>query len=212
MKTIVITSLLFLVSGIFSLHAQDASENLHLNRSVLKYYNGNDLVELSTEAPEIYEQMRNYFVNSYMISKVDCKECSIDMNEFFNRSLFNIVDFEDTRDMNVQIQIEFKEEYIITLLSTNELTALIEGAAASEMLEIKLDRPFPGLVDTGDFDGDYANYKTSLRDWIKDFPNEYRTLVASNELLRISLTEYISLPQDRKDTVLSNSTGYLITD
>lgn len=201
-----------LLFPINSLNAQNASDDLRLNRSVLKYYSGNSLDDLSQKSSQDYITLKKYFTNSFTVTLVNCSGCIVNIDELFNLDLFNVVNFEPIREQNSEAQLIFKDKYKIVLISKNDLEVLLNGAKAGDMLSLNVTRPLPNFIDTGDNEADYSLYKITLHQWIKDFPEEYRLMTTGNSMLRITLSDYLSLPETRKEAVLSHTDGYIITD
>ncbi len=193
--------------------SQNAYDTPTLNRAILKHFPGQELSDLQTQDPTKFNQIKYYFTNSFTVKRNDCDNCVVDYDEFFNYDLFNIVDVESTRKESANHTFLFKDgKYEITLYSYTAVVAAMNGLLPSEVLKLKVNRPFPEWIDTGNAQTDYANYKISVERWIRDFPDEYRVLTSTGNVLKVPVDEFLSFPANKKNAVLTNATGYIIID
>ena len=104
------------------------------------------------------------------------------------------------------------KEYTITLYPKNVVYSQLEGLSPSELVNYIAPRDFPTFELTNDDSAQYLDYKEKVYAWAKDFPEAYRTMTNSEDLLKISIRDFSLLDESRKEIVLNNSAGYLIFD
>lgn len=191
---------------------QGPTTNLEQNRAALLYFTGAELLEFASEAPTQSSYIKYYFTQSFDVVRINCEECTVDMEVFYNRDLFNIVEFESLRELQNSVMFNFKDKYQITLKPTNNVMEQIGGLVPSEVINIKFDRPFPQWASTGDNEIDFKSYKGMVKQWAMDFPEQYRTFTSSPELLKIRFSDFIILRESRKQELLTRPSGILIID
>ena len=185
---------------------------LRNNRAVLRYFNGNDLDNLKIYSPDKYQVVSDYFTNSFIVELNNEEFGEVNYNEFYNLELFNIVDFDYLRDPLTNTSFVFKENYIITLRSKEWLANELNGFTAEEVLKLRVPRPLPSWISSGNATEDYAVYKRSLEAWIRDFTEQYRQITSENLVPKIRISEWNQFPQDKKQQFMNLPNGYLIVD
>ncbi len=192
--------------------AQGPSTNMELNRAPLRYFSGVELEELANQDEIKSTQIKYYFTQSFDVNRIDCRGCEVEIETFYNIDLFNIVEFESLRLSQSEVDFTFKGKYKITLKSLEDVLVELGGIEPADVLKIKLSKPFPEWVSTGDDDGDFKLYKSSVDKWARDFPELFRTMTSSPDLLKISFSDFIVLIDNRKEELFTRPGGYIIID
>lgn len=193
-------------------NAQNSQLELRNNRSVLRYFNGNDLVELQNVAPGKYHVLSEYFTNSFTVELASEEPGAINEVAFYNYDLFNVVEHEHLREPLNDVTFLFKEKYLITLRSQQWLDSELNGLSPQEILQISLPRPLPQWVSSGNTAEDYAVYKKCLEAWIRDFTEDYRQITSENLVPKIRIAEWNQFSQDKIEYYLNLPNGYIIVD
>jgi hypothetical protein len=214
MRKIILLTLLTGISVQFSVSlAQGAYDTPYLNRAVLRFFSGTELTDLESNSPDKFDKLKYYFTQSFTVELNNCPGCIVDYDQFFNQELFNIVQFEDLRKVQNTYSFPFKEnKYQITLLSQEDINAVIGPINTTSVLTYLQYREFPQWIMTGDDVADYENYKIELEKWASDFPEEYRALTSSTDLLKIHFGDFVSLVDERKHKVFTHPGGYMIIE
>ncbi len=179
------------------------------NRIIIKYFPGHQLPDMAINNPELYNDLHTYFASSFVVKRIDCKNCNVDYDELLNFDLFDVRSFESFRADNQRITIDFKpEKYTISLLSAQELSTLLQGAS----FETLMLQSFPKWRDTGLLEEDYESYKKNVAYWSSSFPELFRTLTSANETMKIRFHEFSSMSQTKRDTFTTTYDLYYITD
>lgn len=198
-------SALLLAFGVifaFSTSGQNAYDTPQKNRIIIKYFPGHSLDEYQQNNPVLYDQLGRYFVQSYSVERIDCANCPVDYDQFFNHDLFDVRQFEGQRLANNTVEINYRDKYRITLLSGEDLLTLLDGQTPESMI----------ITTFPSWQGDYENYKKEVLRWSILFPEAYRTFTKSTDVLKISISEFSNLPGNKVSSVLSHPGGYLIID
>ncbi|XOV65922.1 MAG: hypothetical protein ACFHU9_09825 [Fluviicola sp.] len=190
----------------------DAKSDLSLNRSVLRYYNGLEILAFENEAPSQYEVLSNYFTESFIVSPKKCIQCEVNYNQFFNQDLFNIIEFEGMRHQTDTVSFLFKDKYNVSLLPLSDLSGSLNGADVFTLTQLVAPRPLPEWSATGNDSEDYENYKRYLHVWIRDFPEKYRALTSDSSLTKIRVADFLNMPTARRNTITATPGTYLIID
>lgn len=110
--------LLFTIGSTWAQQAPDLSQN----RAVLRYLSAVDVQNIEQQNPEQYENLNYYFTESFLVSSVD-PSAGVDLLEFYNYDLFNIKSFENQRDLNSSIELNYRDKYVVVLKSVQEVQA-----------------------------------------------------------------------------------------
>lgn len=86
------------------------------------------------------------------------------------------------------------------------------GISFDAVLNFKAFREIPEWVETGNGVLDYTNYKSEIEKWAKDFPDKFKELTSTTNILKIPIGEFLNYSQSRKNAVLSHPDGYIIID
>lgn len=197
-------SLLIVLTSYF-VHGQSPSA-LGKYRHIIKYYPGKMLHDLEGVTGAL-SAIDYYFNHSYSVSNQSCSGCSLDSVHFYNKLLFDIREFEHNRLQTETRTVEYKG-YNIELKSKEVVQAQLGTFSIEQMGELRALRPLPKFKYTGSLEADYASYNRELEKWIRDFPEEYRTLTSSDGLIRVKLEQYPLLADERK--VLLETVDYII--
>jgi hypothetical protein len=189
------------------INAQESTLNLLENRAALREYTIGQLERLKQSDRKAFKKVDYYYTQSFEAAFINCDNCALDLNVLINRDLFNVREFENLRPASSTYTFEYLETYVITLKSLEEV-----DAAKDAIDQGPAPRPLPVWNSTGDNQQDYANYKADLHEWIMDFPEDYRTLTSSGNLMVMKISDFAQLEPSRKEIVLNNSNGYLIVD
>ena len=204
--------ILFNVLTFYNYSQTQSNLELKDNRALLRIHSRNEITEIELKAPIEYQLLELYFTASFYVEREDCANCNVDPYEFFNYDLFNITEFEHLRKLSENYSFSFKEKYSITLYSASWLNASLNGYSLSELLNFHPLRDFPVWVGSGDDELDYSNYSKERDEWIKDFPEIYRSKTNAGEYKVIRIGEWILLPQVKRDQLLNTTNQLLIID
>lgn len=197
--------LLFTIGSTWAQQAPDLSQN----RAVLRYLSAVDVQNIEQQNPEQYENLNYYFTESFLVSSVD-PSASVDLLEFYNYDLFNIKSFENQRDLNSSIELNYRDKYVVVLKSVQEVQANMT-MGIDEALQ-KPMRPLPQYLDTGVPTEDFESYKRELRIWILDFPEIYRTITSQNLVPKITISEYMMMSVQKKTDLSNLVDGYILIE
>lgn len=175
-------------------------------RHINKYYPGQTLYDLAN-SPGTLSAIDYYFNHSYSVSDQSCSSCPLDSISFFNTLLFDIREFEQMRMQSENTSIEFKG-FQIELESIDNVQAELGSYSIDQMADLRVLRPLPKFVYSGNLEADYATYSHELDRWIRDFPEEYRALTSTEGLIRVKLDQFPLLADERK--VLLETLDYII--
>lgn len=205
---------LYAVFALFSVTAQgQPQEYQELNRAIFRYYPNDALVQFQQFDPVQLDIIRYYFNQSYSVQFSGCSECSVDYDQLLNLDLFNVADFEELRQETESTTFQYKKTpFIITLLPKQEVEQNLNGHTIVDMTTILPVKPLPIWANTGDNAADYNLYKQELDTWIHSFPEKYRELTNGSELIKMPISEFLLLPQDKKDELSSSTNKYLLID
>lgn len=207
------TTLIFIfISLNFLLYSQNAFDSLRYNRAALRYFSANEINDWQQQNSDHYGKLHYYFTESFTAELIDCSECPVDYTNLVNIDLFNIYEIESQRHLSDVTQFSFKGKYIIHLKPVSEMSAVLDGVSPAELITRRAPREFPEWDDSGNIQNDYLEYKERVYKWARDFPEEYRSLTQSNDLLKISINEFKSYSEDRRSAIFLNPGGYLIID
>lgn len=183
-----------------------------VNRAIIKHYGSEKLISISEENPEVFEVIQFYFKSSFDVEMIDCESCDVDENEFFNNDLFDTYEHETKRLDDEEYSFEYKDKYLVTLYSENDISDDMDEFSAEELITFKVIRPLPEWGDTGNDDEDFVNYRIQLRQWSLDFPEVFKELFLTDDVLKVSKETFFSASSARRDDILNHSGGYLILD
>lgn len=146
------------------------------------------------------------------MTRINCDECRVDFEVFYNREVFNIVDFEEMRQADIEVTFTYKEKYEIKLRSGNTVMNELGGISPEDVLKIKLDRAFPQWTASDITEAEYQLYKSKVMTWAVDFPSKYRELTSNSNFLKIPFSDFSELIESRREELLTRPGGYLIID
>lgn len=209
-KTILFIAFIFAIS--LSSFGQNAQSTPTLNRSFLRYFSTNELTQIESVQPAFYEVLTYYMTSSFTVENLDCPNCVVDYNDFYNHSLFNVFEHESKRKSSIDSVFIYKLNYLVKIKSSIEMESHLAGFTPEQIVNFVSPRSFPSWVCTGDNQIDYTNYKTNIRQWANDFPDEYREITNSPELRKIQFEEFIMFPPNKRDQLLNGSDQYMIID
>lgn len=206
----IVATLLLTLSTSF---AQSALESPYYNRAILRYYSPTTLMALEQNDASKLEMLMYYFNQSYDVRLIACPECAIDYDVLLNQEVFNIVNFEHLRLPTEEVRFSFKESvYEIILHPVNLVQSNLGAIPLAAILTQQASNPLPEWISTGDNDLDYATYKRALTTWAVKHPEKYRELTNGTGLIKIQITEFLNLPDDKRTALSSNAQGYIIID
>lgn len=183
------------------------------NRALHKLFTGEEIQALQYNEPERFEQINYYLTSSFSCVDVDCAECPIDPHIFFNLDLFNVFEHEANRLPEAPYSFIYREKYLITLHSLNDLgTELGTTISPFELIHGIPFRPLPTWQASGNDAADFETYKIALVAWKTDFPDLFRTLLTDPTLLRIRYEQFIELSTERRLSLAELPYSYLIVD
>ena len=201
----------FLLCTTFSFAQSNSNHQTDLNRVIVRHYNPAQWEHIWNYAPDMYTAINYYFKESFEVEMANCLECPVDYEILYNIDLFDVYAHESQRLDDVTFAFDFKQ-YIITLLPKNEVYPQLQGLIPTELVNYIAPRDFPTFELTNDDYAEYLEYKERVYAWAKDFPEQYRTMTNSGNLLRISIRDFADLAVERKSLVLNHADGYLIID
>lgn len=175
-------------------------------RHIIKYYPGNNLYDLANTSGAL-SAIDYYFNHSYSVNDQACESCPLDSIHFYNTLLFDIREFEHNRLQSEVATIEYKG-FSIGLEPIDVVQAQLGNFTIDQLGELRAMRPLPKFNYTGNLEADYAKYHELLDRWARDFPENYRTLTSSSELIKLRLELYPTLSDERKEYL--DSVDYII--
>lgn len=193
------------------IYAQNAQDTPQLNRAVLRYFDTERMQELLSN-PERVAKVMYYFTHSFQVTLVDCNNCPIDYEVFYNTDLFNMYQYENQRLPSAPVTLNYRDKYVVTLAPADEVAANLGGITPFELIRGIPYRPLPTWVATGNDDYDFQQYKTALIAWKTDFPQDFKQLKKSKELVKIRYVQFRAMNADQRAAMLSQSPAYLIVD
>ena len=199
----------FLLCTTFSFGQSTSNHQDDLNRVIVRHFNPTHWEYIGNFAPDMYTAINYYFKESFEIEMSNCNECEVDYNTLFNRDLFDVYAYESQRLDDSDFTFDFKE-YRITLLPKNIVYPQLQGLLPTELVKYIAPRDFPMFELTNNDYAHFLEYTEKVDAWAKDFPEQYRAMTNSESLLKISIKEFSELPEEKKISFLSHSTGYLI--
>lgn len=191
---------------------QNAQSTPTLNRSFLRYFSANELNQIESEQPAFYEILTYYMTSSFTVENLDCPNCLIDYNDFYNHALFNIIEHESKRKPSIDSVFIYKLNYLVKIKSSIEMESHLAGYSPEQIVNYVSPRSFPIWIGTGDNQIDYTNYKTEIRQWANDFPDAYREITNSPELRKVRFEEFLKFSINKRDQLLDGSDQYMIID
>ncbi len=195
----------------FFASAQTVLDSPQLNRAVLRYFDSERMQELLGD-PDRKAKVMYYFTQSFQVVPSDCATCPMDYETFFNNDLFNIFELESHRQPSAPVTLNYRNKYVVTLSPGDEVTAHIGGIAAFELVKGIPYRALPTWVSTGSDDADFQQYKNALVAWKTDFPQEFRDLKKSPDLLKIRYFQFRQMTPEQRTAILAQSSLYIIVD
>ena len=192
--------------------AQNALDNPYNNRAILLHYSGASLKALEQDDPTKIDLISYYFNQSYDVQIVDCPSCPVDLDVLLNLDLFNVVNYEELRLVQEDVNFLYKNTYEITLHSGQTVNSNLGAYSINNILKLEPSSALPQWVGTGDSQFDYEMYKKALSRWIIANPDTYRQLTNGNDLIKISASEFLTLPVDKVNELSSNPEGYIIIE
>lgn len=181
------------------------------NRIFAKHYTSAQLESTFENSPEIYSAINYYFKESFGFVMTDCQACPVDIDELINNKIFDVYEHESLR-LDVDNYSFAYKDYTITLFPKSIVYPQLDGLLPSEIISYIAPRDFPTFALTNDDNVEYADYTKRVYAWAKDFPEQYRTMTNSENLLKISIRDFALMGESRKAVVLNNAGGYLIID
>lgn len=203
--------LLFSTTFLFG-NSQNVLDTPSLNRSMLKYFSGVELQEIAVENPQKMTELVYYFTQSFDVEFVNCASCPIDYHIFFNRDLFNIYEHENKRLNNDAFEFVYRDIYKITLKGSLVMMSNLNGSTPTDLVNYISPRVFPSWEEMGDVNIAYTTYKEKVYAWAKDYPEAYRTMTNSPDLVKVSIVVFRNLTEERKQYIMNSPNGYLIID
>lgn len=195
--------------GITTLSYSQVAPELSQNRAVLRYLSATDVVDLESQNPEQYSNLEYYFTQSFTVNTLQPSQ-PLDLNEFFNYDLFNVKNFEHLRQQNDEVEITYREKYIVILKSGVEVDSHM--TLSLEEITQKPLRPLPLYFDNGGANEDFEAYKRELEIWSKDFPEKFRLITSQNLVPKIPIAEYMMMSVQKKDQLNSVVDGYILIE
>ena len=178
-------------------------------RVIHKHFLGQELKGIAQFEPLRYQAIHFYFKSSYSVSLIDCPSCDVDMHAFNTFDQFDVTDFESQRMMNNDVEILFKEKYKVVLISKNELNAHIDSLDLNTLVSRKIHRPFP-VWEQGNSAQDFAEYSRLVREWQRDFPDEFKAMYYAEGFSKVHFSEFQQLSEVEQNEILTNQSGYLL--
>lgn len=202
-----ISFFIFLFFSFYS-SAQVEFKQVASNRMIQKHRNENQLKKIEESDPLRLQTLYAYFTNSYTFTVTTDEEISLE--KLMNIYHFDINEFEMNRLESMPSSFLYKDKFLITLKSKEELTLLLNGYALNELLTSLPQRSFPSFISTGNNEQDFQNYKEKVWDWAKDFPSEYQEFTSSESVKHIHFSDYLQMSEGKR--VLVTQGNYLLID
>lgn len=178
-------------------------------RVIHAHFLGHELQGIAQYEPERYEAIQFYFKSSYSVQMAECSECNVDMHEFHVRDKFDVTQFESQRQMDEPVEILFKEKYKIVLMSKNDLNTHIHSMDLNELISRTVHRPYPVWSLEGS-QLDFAEYVKLVKEWQRDFPDEFKAMYYSEGFVKLQYSEFQQLSEVEQNEILTNQSGYLL--
>jgi hypothetical protein len=192
--------------------AQSTSEvQSNWNRIFAMHFTTAQLESTYENDSEIYAATNYYFKESFGFVLTGCETCPVNINDLINNKLFDAYEHESLRLEDISYSFEYKD-YTITLFPKDVVYNQLEGLSPTELVSYVAPRDFPSFELTNDDAAEYLVYKDKVYAWAKDFPEAYRTMTNSENLLKISIRDFSVMNEERKLLVLNHSEGCLILD
>ena len=208
---LLILGLAFMTSATSFSQSPDPYNDMTQNRPLVRNITSEGLAILMENNPVEYEKTKYLYTRSFDVAISGCKGCEVDYRELFNDYLFDVTEFDVNRLADDKYTFEYKEHYVVSLQSKKELEA-----AYSEIEATHIEASIQGLpeivINHGDIDSAFAIYSQELIQFMNEDLELYEQIYSSKYVIKISLDEFKSLPQERRDSVLNNEWGYLIID
>ena len=195
----------------FGAFSQDPMSDLLQHRPADKNLTAPVIRDLKVNDPVEYEKQKFYYTGSFEVEDLTCNSCEVDYFDLFNLSLFDVSKFEEQRQHYDKVEFDFKGRYRITLHSRKELLwkySEIEGSMAAER---SLALPELDLSKL-DVDAAYEAYKVDLNAFRMSNGSYYSELYNDKSVIKISFEELKLYSESRRESVLINAKGYIITD
>jgi hypothetical protein len=195
------SKILFFVFLFFSFHssAQVEFKQVASNRIIQKHRTENQLKKIQESDPLRLQTLYAYFTKSFTFTVSTGEEISLE--KLMNIYHFDINEYEMLRLENVPHSFIYKDKFVITLLSSVELSQLLNGYNLTELLNSIPARPFPTFVSTGNIDQDFQNYKEKVWDWARDFPTKYQEFTSSESVKHIRFSDYLQMSEEKRALV-----------
>ncbi len=202
-----ISFFIFLFFSFYS-SAQVEFKQIASNRMIQKHRTENQLKKIQESDPLRLQTLYAYFTNSFTFTVSTGEEISLE--KLMNSYHFDINEYEMLRLENGPHSFIYKDKFVITLLSSVELSQLLNGYNLTELLNSIPARPFPTFVSTGNIDQDFQNYKEKVWDWARDFPTEYQEFTSSESVKHIRFSDYLQMSEEKRALVTQGT--YLFID
>lgn len=196
-------SVIIALSGQVS--AQSFALNPYQNRILQKYY-GPELQKIEQDSPAMFAERVHYFTASFEVTRIDCQSCYVSSDSLFNFLLFDVGKFEHLRAADTESTFTFNDLFQINLHSKALLENTQQTIYAAHPIEL------PIFVSTGSLSDDYQVYKESLQAWQIEHPYRYKVAAANKTVRVISASEFLSLPQSKRNSLLNTNHTYLIIE
>lgn len=192
-------------------HAQsNPQHDLRYHRGTMRHFSGNEIDAMKVSNPTHYAALLYYFTQSFNVTYIDCPDCKVDMESFYNQDLFNISEHEALRLQGNTYSFIYRDRYAVTLKSLSDIVSEM-GMAVNQVMS-KEPRPLPLYTDTGNPETDYQNYSLELRAWTYDFPEQYRLLTSEGNVLKLTIAQYLALSPERLTMLNSGTNTYILID
>lgn len=210
MKTTTALGLLFVLLAPSAI-AQPVLNDPLQNRALHKLLTGAEIQTIQDTNPEFLDRIHQYLTASFDCEYIDCSECPVDPERFYNHDLFNVFEYEYLRSADA-VTFEYRGKYLITLHPLAQLYELTQGITPYELIHGVALRPLPEWVSTGNDAADLVTYKAELLAWRNDFPKEFAALLHAPTLSRIRFTQFQHMSPEQRASLSTLENGYLIID
>jgi hypothetical protein len=200
----------FFIFLFFSFHssAQVEFKQVASNRVIQKHRTENQLKKIEESDPLRLQTLYAYFTNSFTFTVTTDEEISLE--KLMNIYHFDINEFEMSRLESMPSSFLYKDKFLITIKSKEELSILLNGYELNELLTSLPQRSFPSFINTGNNEQDFQNYKVKVWDWAKDFPEEYQEFTSSESVKHIRFSDYLQMSEGKRALVTQGN--YLLID
>lgn len=195
----------------FTNFAQSNYSAENQTRAINMHFLGDQLKGIAQNEPVRYSAIHYYFKSSFLVEDLNCSTCDVDMDQFFNQALFDVTDYEASRLATEPFVFDYKGEYVVTLVSVEELNSNIGSLGLESLLSRKVHRPFPAWVIENTM-SDFILYQKDVKEWERDFPGEFKYMYYMEGFEELSIDDFFNLSQLEKENFLSNEFGYLLVD